>query len=559
MSVAAWLNTAWMRKCGLEGAAFARASRGVARAQAELLRQIVRANRDSAFGTIHRFADVTDPRTYQRRVPPGSYEDFAGPIRWIFSGEANVLTREPVRLLEPTSGTSGGEKLIPYTEGLRRQFQRGVAAWIADLFRHRPLVRRGRAFWSISPALGPRRITAGGIPIGFADDASYLGSLERLALDRLLVVPGEVARLTDSIAFRYATLLALLRADDLALISVWSPTFLTALLGPLPRWADRLCHDLRRGTFQPPAPVPPEIAPRLRGRPDPRRAGRLAAVFRRASSLPEMLAEVWPGLALISCWADAAAARCVREVRELFPAIEIQPKGLLATEGCVSLPLTGRPAPVLALRSHFFEFQEGDTDECRLAHKLQEDGRYRVVLTTGGGFYRYRLGDEVEVMGFEGVCPLVRFLGKADRVSDLVGEKLAEPHVRSVLDRVFAAHGLTPRFALLVPVMGCPSRYCLFLQETSVPSALLLDVQRGLEDNPYYKHATGLGQLAPVEMRLLDPAGESGWLVFQRHCEARGAKAGTVKPTALDAWTGWSEEFRPLVAGKGEPGPSGPG
>ena len=58
------------------------------------------------------------------------------------------------------------------------------------------------------------------------------------------------------------------------------------------------------------------------------------------------------------------------QLRELFPQVEIQPKGLLATEGCVSFPLTRRPAPVLAVRSHFFEFQEIDAPErLRLAHE----------------------------------------------------------------------------------------------------------------------------------------------------------------------------------------------
>src|SRR6266852_4437688 len=78
---------------------------------------------------------------------------FAG----IAAGEPNVLTRDPVLLLEPTSGSTGGEKLIPYTASLRREFQRAVAAWIGDLFRQRPAVRRGRAYWSLSPVFGPRR------------------------------------------------------------------------------------------------------------------------------------------------------------------------------------------------------------------------------------------------------------------------------------------------------------------------------------------------------------------------------------------------------------------
>ena len=88
-------------------------------------------------------------------------------ITRVAAGEERVLTSERVLLLEPTSGTTGGEKLIPYTAGLRRQFQRGVSAWMADLFYHRPQVRSGRAYWSISPALVSQRVSPGGIPIGF--------------------------------------------------------------------------------------------------------------------------------------------------------------------------------------------------------------------------------------------------------------------------------------------------------------------------------------------------------------------------------------------------------
>ena len=43
-------------------------------------------------------------------------------------------------------------------------------------------------------------------------------------------------------------------------------------------------------------------------------------------------------------------------------------------------------APVLAMRSHFFEFQEVTSEECiRLVHELDLGGRYRVIVTTSGG------------------------------------------------------------------------------------------------------------------------------------------------------------------------------
>jgi hypothetical protein len=546
MGLAYWLNTAWMWKCSPAARSFERLTRRVAATQARLLGEIVRRNRDTTFGRAHGFEHVRGPHNFQARVPLSTYESYTDAVHRIAAGEEGVLTRERVLLLEPTGGSTGGEKLIPYTAGLRRQFQAAVAVWVADLFRHRPAVRQGQAYWSISPALAPRRYTPSGIPIGFDDDAAYLGTLERRALDRLLAVPAAVARVADMEAFRYCTLLALLRAADLSLISVWNPTFLTALLAPLPAWIDRLCFDLRHGTLSPPAAciLPAEL--RRRQAAQPRRAEHLVAVFRGAV-LPAALAETWPRLALISCWADAAASRCLGELHDLFPTIEVQPKGLLATEGCVTVPLVSQTAPVLAVGSHFFEFQEaeGETACCRLAHELDRGGRYRVVLTTAGGLYRYQLHDEVEVVGFLNECPLLRFLGKADRTSDLVGEKLSEPHVRRVLERLFAARGLSPRFALLVPVPGRPARYRLYLQGPGLPPAADLgaDLQQGLEENPHYRYAVRLGQLGPAEVAILDPHGEPAAALYERRCLSRGQRAGNIKPTSLDGWTGWPEVF----------------
>ena len=262
---------------------------------------------------------------------------------------------------------------------------------------------------------------------------------------------------------------------------------------------------------------------------------------------------VWPRLALISCWADAGAARFLPELREAFPGVEIQPKGLLATEGFVSFPLVDRPAAALAVRCHFFEFEEADRSgpaPCRLAHELDRHGRYRVIVTTAGGLYRYRLHDEVEVVGFHNQCPLIRFLGKGDQVSDLVGEKLAEPHVRDVLDRLPVLRAIRPRFALLVPVLDRPPRYRLYIQGHATDSlldALRVELQCGLEENSYYRHAVALGQLAVAEVSALDPAGESAWRLYERHCLGEGQRCGDIKPIALDRRTGWPERFHPLM------------
>ncbi len=331
-------------------------------------------------------------------------------------------------------------------------------------------------------------------------------------------------------AFRYRTLLCLLAAEDLALISIWNPTFLLALLEALPACSERLCAD-------------PELAPR--------RGEFLREVLSSSESLAEKLRRTWPQLALISCWTDAAAGHFLPALRELFPAAEIQPKGLLATEAFVSFPLADAAGAALAIRSHFFEFEEVGGNGIKLAHELDHGGRYRVLVTTAGGLYRYQLRDEIEVVGFSRQCPLVRFLGKSDQVSDLVGEKLAEPHVRAVLQRSAALTQMSPKFLLLVPVLERPPCYRLYLQGPSPTDTALSqirrEVQAGLEENPYYRHAVAIGQLAPVEVMLLDPHGESAWLVYERRALEQGRKSGDVKPLALDRATDWPRRFAPLL------------
>jgi hypothetical protein len=516
-----------------EARAFAKATQHVAESQADVLAAIVRQNSRTEFGRAHDFGGIDGSRAYRQRVPLSRYEDYAAALDRIAANEQGVLTRDRVELLEPTSGTTDGEKLIPYTASLRRQFQRAIAAWIVDLFRHRPALRHGRAYWSISPAFGARRQTTGGIPIGFDNDTDYLGNAGRWLVGRALAVPANVSQLADIEEFRYRTLWHLLRTSDLTLISVWSPTFLSTLLAPIEAWHDRLCFELEECG-------------------DVRRATELRGIFRASDTLPEKMRRIWPRLALISCWADAGSARYLGQLRELFPTVEFQPKGLLATEGCVSFPLLDRPAAVLAVRSHFFEFQETDAaDRVRLAHELDRGGRYRVVLTTAGGLYRYQLGDEIEVVGFEHQCPLLRFLGRAEGGCDLVGEKLAERHVRTVVDRLMESRGLAPLFTLLVPVDDRPPRYCWYLQShgleaNATAAALAETLDAGLAENPHYAHARRLGQLAPPEVVVLEPDGESAWQLYQRACLARGMRLGNIKPMAMDASPGWPAVFARL-------------
>jgi hypothetical protein len=166
-----------------------------------------------------------------------------------------------------------------------------------------------------------------------------------------------------------------------------------------------------------------------------------------------------------------------------------------------------------------------------------------VVATTGGGLYRYRLEDRVEVTGFAGRTPSLKFLGREGHVSDLRGEKLHESFVAGALARAFRRLGIAPRFAMLAPEEhpSGPPRYVLYLEaEGPIPPALLKAVEEELAANPHYRACVALGQLAPAAVFLVEGAAFPRYL---QKCRERGQRLGDIKPLALSVSSGWSDVF----------------
>jgi hypothetical protein len=389
-------------------------------------------------------------------------------------GDAGALTSSPVTHYETTSGSSGAAKRIPFTRDLRTELGRAIAPWVVDLFAEHPGAFAGEAYWSVSPVLAEES--------GFAADEDYLGPLRSNLVRAVQAVPRDVRFIPDVDAFRRATLDHLLRCPTLSLISVWHPSFLLLLMQGI--------EDTER---------------------------------------------LWPKLRVISCWSDANAARDAARVAELFPHAHVQPKGLLSTEGVVSIPSRGAAAPALAYRSHLIELR--DTRDGRVigASEAEVGARYQVILTTGGGLYRYDTEDLVEIAGFRDACPLLRFVGRARHVADHYGEKLHELFVRERLDVVLGDLPVT--FAML----ACEGHaYALFIESRADDSALITAasaLDETLRENVHYDYCRRLGQLQPLRVFRISRDGSTTVL---RHSRQR---LGDVKPAALDARDGWGSRF----------------
>lgn len=521
-------------------------------AQQERLAAVVQAAAGSQQATrIPGFARLQTPREFQDAIPFSTYHTLAGEIEALAHGMPCILTSAPVLRFEKSGGSSGATKYVPYTRQLLGELHQALAPWFYDIWQQRPATRYGPGYWALSPIGQQREVTPGGIAVGTVDDTAYFPSILRPLLRYVMAVPGVLGLLPDIESCRYVTLRCLLDCPHLALVSVWHPSFLTLLMQSFGVHQERLLDDLAWGTCRP--PLPPDASPvyqqtllqvlqRLPWRANPQRARALRVQLRACPAVPVL----WPHLSLLSMWTEAQAERFLTPVQEDFAGIEIQGKGLLATEGVVSIPLFAAPAPVLAIRSHFYEFLDSQSPASRplLAHELTVGHTYEVVLSTGGGLLRYRLGDLVQVVGTFYRTPCVRFLGRADAVSDLVGEKLSAAWVSTVLAR--ASQALTPdwrlTFVMLAPALTTPPAYHLYMESTA-PDSVLQELAHRLETlccaSYPYRYARQLGQLGAIQAVRVEDAARR----YERRCMALGQRAGDIKPLDLHRDCFWDAAF----------------
>lgn len=343
-------------------------------------------NRNAECAYLKQYGSPASLREFREQVPVCNYDELLPFIDRIKDGEADVLFAGVPVVYERTGGSSGGSKLIPYTEAGLGDFQKNILPWLAHTVRRHRI--DGRAYFSISPATrAPEMI--GTVPIGLPD-AAYLGKEAGYALMQGTAVPLEVADIQDVAVWREKTLEHLSAARDLQLISVWSPTYILRLLEGITNTS-----------------------------------------------------ELWPQLKVVSCWASGPAQRYIEELQRLFPHAAIEPKGLLSTEAVVTVP-DEECQPILVRRGYFEFLKEG---RLHAEHELSIDDEYVVLVTTASGLYRYMTGDRViyKGLGASGQ-PILDFVGRDSLTSDLVGEKLTEAFVGKCLNTLRGFAMLVPDF-----------------------------------------------------------------------------------------------------------------
>jgi len=400
--------------------------------------------------------------------------------------------------MERSRGAAGDVKLIPYTDGLFGEFAAATGPWLRELSIGCPELVGTRSYWGMAPLPHKKERTPGGLPIGMDDDTEYFSPLARFALRRTRAVRSRVRRIADPSTWRQRTLQELLACEDLGLISIWHPTFMVALMEELAQNMEPLLDGLK-----------------------PRRR---AAILDSLDQAGDLVGEaIWPRLQVLSCYGEGPSAGLLPTLKTWFPNTAVQSKGLIATEAVVSFPLWSGTGSVLAVTSHFLEFQDLEAPSARpcLADELRLGGTYSPIVTTAGGLTRYHLQDAVRCVGFHGATPCIEFLGRLDMSANLAGEKLSEAAVRRAVEVAHWETSLKPKFLLVTPVSGPHPRYRIFLERRGDEGNLAdfqFCLERQLQEAEGYRSAREHGLLA--ELELVEVKG--GWETYQRSLRREG-------------------------------------
>ena len=544
---------------------------------------------------------------FQNKIPIVNYEDIKEFVEREKSGESNVLLSDKIKLFELTSGSTSDVKYIPYTKKFLKSYMNGVFSWIYNLYQNNKRLFLGSSYWSVSPILKREAVTSGGIRVGIEDDTSYFDKVSAFFLNKLFTVPKEIKNTQNMEDFLLITAVFLLLSENLTMISVWSPSFLMILLDFIEKNHKVICQIVKSedlGTeffadknlgnkkyFQ-------IIQKKYRKLWKKNRSKFLINYFEKyeknilskndktqnleiteKNNENEIMAEnknletksgnkivenfvdysvIWEKLSLVSCWADSDSYEIFIKLKEkLNPNkkninLKFQGKGLMSTECIVSFPLENvKNGSVAAYNSFFYEFIQVSDDKLenrspKLLDELELGERYCVVVTTNAGLYRYNTNDIVEVTGFYHKIPIVKFVGRINNFSDIVGEKLKNSFVEKQVLKTLEENNIKSDFLLFAPVKNETEGifYTLFLEIKKDGrkfnwKQIENEINSSLCKAFHYEYAYKLGQLRKVRVFLIEKDGLKTYTAEK----SKKQKIGDIKYRLLDKNFGWENKF----------------
>ena len=502
-------------------------------AQAAQLRRILRAAARSEFGVRHQFTRIArlgDPRemirAFQTAVPVRSYKEMRDDLDAVYAGRWEMLCPSRPLRFAMTAGSTGHYKYIPVTREYHREVGRSAMIFNGALEACFPATRSLKTQFLVGSAEGGR--SPAGIPQGFASGFNYQ-NLPRF-VRRRFVAPYWIFTIDDPDERAYAAGRILMAEPRLGVLSAISPVNLINLRQALDRNAERLIADVAGGTLTTRGSA--AVAGAWSSRRDPRRARALDDAWRTNGTLPT--SQLFPELRVLVSWQGGNMSYYLDDARRAFGIDQTFEFPISASEGVFAIPLHGnRPGGALAVTSHFLEFiSEGGGTPLR-ADELELGREYRIVVTNGGGLYRYDMEDIVRVTSSFRATPVIEFVSKQDRQISVSNERLTELDVTRAMQE--ASRERPRRFPEFLFVPCSDRRYRVVLDAAAWPGDDLTTFAQAIERElreaaKGYDFEREDALLSPLQLIVTAPDELRNWL---RRREQDALPNAQIKPLHL--------------------------
>ncbi|XP_071850096.1 uncharacterized protein [Apostichopus japonicus] len=343
------------------------------------------------------------------------------------------MTKDIPSRLCRTRGTTGQNKLIP--QDIKKLLPKVRAVIKGTSLETFPKVTIMQRIMKLHFHFDLKK-SKSGIPIAVAT------AIEPKNMKRLVsyTTPPEGLLLGDMFEAMYIHLLFGIKERSLGVIEAsFISTFEETIRILLANW-QLLVDDLANGTISETLQLDNNTRRALTaalGMGDPERAREVEREVKKGPI--GIVKRIWPSIGYIGC-IDNIGRKLYLETT-VAKGVTIYSYGYGSSEGAQGVNLWPNDTEVSFLPYHevaVFEFipeneMDVESPETVFLHELEVGKIYEIVVTQACGFYRYRMGDVVQVVGYFGECPRVKFLYRRAILLTINNEKVSQAVVSAAL------------------------------------------------------------------------------------------------------------------------------
>ncbi len=436
---------------------------------------ILKANKNTEYGKKYHFAEIESVEDFRKSVPVSSFKDYEDYIRRMTNdGERDLITTYEINHYNKTSGTTGEPKRIPMPQWNLKMTSDYISNYqyaLAEKYLGRKWTG-GKCFQiatmtsDVMPTL-PCGATYGAI-------SGMLLIQYKPVLEKIYPSPVEAIFIQPDTDFKYLNALFAMSDKKISCISSSFFSFVVEQFRYIRKHWSMILDDMEHGTINPSVKMCDEVRQSVisKLKPNPQRAEELRKVFEDGGSQTKFIKKIWPDLTMIFGIGTGVFSVYVNTIKDEYidDSVAIIRTGLNASEGALTCPYAiDKEDTVLIPESMFYEFLplEAEDDFTRIVGigDLEVGKRYELIITTYGGFYRYRMKDVVEVIGKHKETPTVKYCYRRDDVISVMGEKTTVTALQKAVSDAAADAGLTiVDFSVIPDFDASPVRYVFFVE-----------------------------------------------------------------------------------------------